>query len=282
MFHDEWYGQLKHLRGLPLGPSPRGLGTREELDWMLQIFPTEDGNILDIPKRELNYKFLVAEWLWVMFGHADVASIAQYNGVMRRFSDDGLFLTGAYGPHVAGGIRQVIHKLKDDPMSRQAVIQIPRPMRVTKDEPCTLSLQFLIRDEELHCIVAMRSSDIWLGVPYDVFTFTQIQNCIAGALGVGRGFFSLHAGSSHLYNLDDAKADNIVKVGYPEWSLLSPDLPGLPPAWLDDVFQKRDHRLIREDADDRWKLYACALCDDSWLDAREHLVTLHKIQLSRF
>lgn len=281
MFHDEWYGQLKDLRKLEQGPSPRGLGTREELDWTIQLYP-DDGNVLDIPARDINYKFMVAEWLWVMFGHADVASIAQYNGVMRRFSDDGIFLTGAYGPHVCGGIKSVIHKLTNNPDTRQAVIQIPRPIHATKDEPCTLSLQYLNREDQLHCIVSMRSSDIWLGVPYDVFTFTQIQNCIAGALGLERGWLSLHAGSSHLYNLDDDKADKIIKVGYPEWTLLSPALPGLPPAWLDDVFMKPLETQIPGDATEIWKLYASALCSPSWGEAREFLVRAHDMQLSRF
>lgn len=287
MFHDEWFGQLKELRSKEMGPAPRGLGTREELDWSIQLY-SDDGNVLDIPKRELNYKFMVAEWLWVMFGHSDVASIAQYNGVMRRFSDDGVFLTGAYGPHVSGGVHSVIAKLKADPMTRQAVIQIPRPQSKTKDEPCTLSLQFLNRDEQLHCIVSMRSSDIWLGVPYDVFTFTQIQNCIAGALGLDRGFFSLHAGSSHLYNLDDNKAAKVIesRIGRPAWTLLSPPLTGLPPQWLDRVFMEPKLSSIpeinRNNHLNPWTLYAKALCSDTWLEAREFIVLAHNMELSRF
>jgi hypothetical protein len=286
MFHDEWYGQLKELRDTTLGPAPRGLATHEQLDYIVTLYPADDGNVLDIPARNLNYKFLVAEWLWVMFGHADVASIAQYNGVMRRFSDDGVFLTGAYGPHVSGGIHTVLRKLKEDPMTRQAVIQIPRPQIRTKDEPCTLSLQFILRNHELNCIATMRSSDIWLGMPYDVFTFTQIQNCLAGALGVERGFFSLHAGSSHLYALDDAHADKVLDrpnhYARNQWTLYSPALPGLPPSWLDDVFRTQRAAWIPSDAEEPWLSYAHAMCSPSWGEARECLVSISELAQTRF
>jgi len=283
MLHDEWAGQLRTLLTQEIGVEevkPRGLMTHEMLDWSLYLGDILDGNLLDLPARKLNYKFAVAEWLWIMFGHSDVATINQYNPQMKRFSDDGIFLTGAYGPHVAGGIRRVLRKLKADPVSRQAIIEIPRVTVETKDDPCTLSIQFLLRDDGLHCVVTMRSSDIWLGVPYDVFTFSMIQNCLAGELGVARGFFSLRAGSSHLYESDFTAASNLLQVGTEPgccYTLKSPDLPGLPPAWLNEVLTKRSTDQMPTTGDDIWMPYARALCASSQAVARESLVDAHNI-----
>jgi thymidylate synthase len=203
---------------------------------------------------------MVAEWLWMMFGHSNVESIAQYNSIIRQFSDDGVWLTGAYGPHVRGQLPRVLSKLKADSTTRQAVIVMPRPMVETKDEPCTLSWHFMIRNGALNCVVNMRSSDIWLGVPYDVFSFTMLQNCIAGELHVPIGSFTLNCASSHLYDRDHEKAVEIYRHVSGGNTLQSPALPGMPPAWLDDLLVSRkkpeptfeDHHLA-------WCMYADVL-----------------------
>ena len=75
-----------------------------------------------------------------------------------------------------------------------------------RDIPCTLSLQWILRDRVLHCVVAMRSSDVWLGIPYDVVAFSCMSAAVAITLGpylVDRlGCLTIVAGSQHLYALD--------------------------------------------------------------------------------
>jgi len=272
--HSAWRERLTRLYfiGSPVGP--RGFGTQEQLDQRICI--DSRYNLLDVPSRYLNYRFAVAEWIWMMFGHSDVDTIARFNGVMRQFSDDGVWLTGAYGPHIHGQAKRQIERLRKDPACRQAVIEIPRPQQDTKDEPCTLSLQFLVRDHRLNCIVTMRSSDVWLGIPYDVFTFTQIQNCFAGELGLPRGWLSLRMGSSHLYDRD---RDNTKRVlASPEWDTLrSPALPGFPPAWLEDILVQPDVTRIPVDSKDPWWPYAQVLCRTTSDDARDILRSLDGI-----
>jgi thymidylate synthase len=250
------------------------LGTRELLDQKFMLADSRQ-NILDIPARHLNFKYLVAEWLWVQFGHSDLASLVQYNSQMKRFSDDGIYLTGAYGPHIGGGWNRCVEKLRKDPASRQGVIQIPRPQIETIDEPCTLSLQFIIRSSALHCLATMRSSDMWLGMPYDVFTFTQIQNVMAGELGVGRGTFVLNAGSSHIYESDVPKILAVVNAVEAR-TQHTRDLPGRPPAWLDDVFVTQSREPIPSSVDrhnDPWVRFANVLTSPNWSTALYELST---------
>ena len=268
MFDVEYARRLQRTLVNGITVDPRGQATRELLDSNLLLGDSRQ-NILNIPARHLNFRYLVAEWLWVQFGHSDVATIAQYNTQLNRFSDDGVFFKGAYGPHVNGHWQRCLDKLQRDPNSRQAVIQIPRPLEDTKDEPCTLSLQFMIRFGALHCFATMRSSDIWLGLPYDVFTFTQLQNVMAGQLGVRRGSFSLNAGSSHVYERDIPKALALLRstqsATEPTW-----DLPGRPPAWLDDVLRSKSLEPIPSSVDrviDPWVPFANALTSPSWAGA---------------
>ena len=280
-----WRKQLSFLlsHGSPIGP--RGLVTNETLDWTL----TYDGRygLLDCPPRGLNYRFAVAEWVWMMFGHSAVAPLAQFNSVMKQFSDDGVWLTGAYGPHICGQRERVLRKLRHDPNTRQAVIDIPRPNGETKDEPCTLSLQFLQRNGYLHLIVTMRSSDIWLGVPYDAYTFAQILACFAGELKLPRGLITLHAGSSHLYERDFTRAREVIfetpwYYRGQEHELLEtlklPYLPGMPPPWLEpillDPIAWRDrvaHLNVVKQEDEPWLDYARVLTSPDSVMARDVL-----------
>ena len=66
-------------------------------------------------------------------------------------------------------------------------------------------MQFLIRQDTIHAVVNMRSSDLWLGLPYDVFNFTMLAVVVAKELQVPYlGEIVYNVGSSHIYE-DNAK-----------------------------------------------------------------------------
>lgn len=217
--------------------APRNFMTKEKLGVIVRITDMRN-NIIYHPVRNLNYKYLVAEWLWIALGMEDLATLTQYNGQMSRFSDDGKVLAGAYGPRLAKQWEYVIDTLKKESSSRQAVATIwtPNPP-ASKDIPCTISLQFLVRDQKLNVIVTMRSSDVWLGIPYDVFTFSMLANSIAGILDLEPGFIQLQLGSSHIYQDNWEKALQILQDGSGE-GIRSPLLPSFPPGVMARVLQE--------------------------------------------
>jgi len=79
-----------------------------------------------------------------------------------------------------------------------------------KDIPCTLCLNFIVRNETLYLQATMRSNDVWLGLPYDIWAFTCIQQLIAEALNLKLGWYQHSAMSMHLYekNYDAANKKN--------------------------------------------------------------------------
>lgn len=93
--------------------------------------------------------------------------------------------------------------LQTDPSTRRAVMGLYSPEldlgADKKDIPCTLTLQFIVRRHELDLIVSMRSNDLWLGFPNDVFCFCVLQCWMASHLGIGIGTYYHLAGSMHLY-----------------------------------------------------------------------------------
>lgn len=159
---------------------------------------------------------MIAESYWILTGDNRVSTISYYSKQIKEFSDDGLHFAGAYGPKVVAQFPFILDAFREDPQTRQAVINIWRESpRSSRDIPCTLSLQFVYRSNRLHCIATMRSSDIWLGWVYDVFNFSMISAYVLECLkkinpmlfgSAKLGNLYLTAGSQHLYEDDFEKA----------------------------------------------------------------------------
>lgn len=171
--------------------------------------PTQ--NILKSNIRELPMRYAVGELLWYLSGSNSLDAIKKYSKAWENLSDDGETVNSAYGYRINEkfGFNQwsyCVDKLREDKNSRQAVIHIKdADNKPTKDTPCTVSLQFLIRDNKLYLTTYMRSNDIWLGFPYDVFSFTCMQIIMAMELGVEVGEYTHIAGSLHLYTRNRKK-----------------------------------------------------------------------------
>lgn len=198
-----WYNQLAMQNGS--SASRDGAVTGEIINAVTVIDDPKD-NLVTSPIRKLSHKYAIGELLWYLSGSNKLDAIANYSKAWNKLSDDGETVNSAYGHRIFEkfGFDQWEHVkglLKADPNSRQAVIHIKEPNpEKTKDLPCTVALQYFIRDGKLYATTYMRSNDIWLGFPYDVFTFTCLQIKMAFELGVGIGSYTHIAGSLHLYS----------------------------------------------------------------------------------
>jgi thymidylate synthase len=189
---------------------PRGKETKEVLGSLIRMDMRRP--VLSINERKLGYRFMCAEAAWIMSGDDRVETISPYSKVIGSFSDDGLTYFGAYGPKLLGQLDYVVASLQKDRETRQAVANIWRENPpATKDYPCTLSVQFMIRKNYLHAFITMRSNDIWLGFPYDVFNASMWAGYILRRLDdptLKLGCLYHSAASRHLYatNFEEARA----------------------------------------------------------------------------
>jgi thymidylate synthase len=225
--------RLVSRRGRPV--NPRGLATREVLGVHLCL-TNPRRRLVDVPPvRVLNPAFAVAEAVWILSG-SDDPWIFDYNRALRRYTDGGR-LRGAYGPRLRrwGGevdqLDRVRQLLLRDPDSRQAVVQLFDPGQDWaghRDVPCTVGYRFFIRSGRLHMHTTMRSQDLWLGFPYDVFTATVLHELLAGWLGVELGEYQHHVDSLHLYETDSLHATQLPPQPAP-----SPEMARLVVGWPD-------------------------------------------------
>lgn len=193
---------------------PRGLPCRQLVGFQTRLTSPRNRLVL-IPERRWSLAYAAGELAWYLAGDDALDFIRYYAPSYHRFSDDGERLHGAYGPRIfkSGAWDLVVNKMKRDPDTRQAVLPIFKldDLKVSsKDTPCTLSLQFISNLGYLNLIVTMRSNDAWLGLPYDAFCFTVLQELMAMELGIKLGGYTHQVGSMHLYDKDLAAVRTIV------------------------------------------------------------------------
>ncbi len=217
-----WREQCRLIMGRGEEVSPRGQLTRELRASTVRVdmqYP-----LVVCPARRLNYSFAAAEALWILDGDDRVAPLAMHNPNIAQFSDNGIIFAGAYGPPIMAQLDYVLACLRNDRDTRQAVLTIwQRCPPKSKDVPCTVAMAFSIRRDALNCAVFMRSSDVFLGLPYDIFNFSLVAALVACMYNVDRvdpvelGELTITAASSHAYERDwvrireclaDASAEN--------------------------------------------------------------------------
>lgn len=218
---DDYVGLVNHVikHGLPV--AARGLATRE-LTAMTLIFENTLEPLLPIGVgRGVNTMLAALEALQLVSGVSrfDLVEVAA-PGFARVLVDQEDPDYGAYGPRIVEQLADCVELLRIDPATRQAVCSIwnKGDLRHKGDKPCTVFLQFLVRldptgkFETLELHTHMRSQDVWLGVPYDVFMFTQLQHTVANELRIPAGQFVHHVTSLHIYERDLESAGKLHTV----------------------------------------------------------------------
>lgn len=252
-----WAGTLEALLNHGNSVSPRGKLTFELPQHTMAVDMRHP--VVAQPSRKLSSKFLGGEAYWILTGDDRVETIAPYNRYITQFSDDGVRFFGAYGPKVVAQLPYVVEKLVQDPTTRQAGLTLWRESPPeTKDVPCTIAMFFNLRDRRLNSHVFMRSSDVWLGVPYDVFNFSMVATLICCLLNerwrhgphvISPGTLFLTAASRHIYQPNVEEATKVLEQD--PWDPPTGELPS-------ELWLRQDKLLLTLDAirqgdkDARW------------------------------
>jgi len=205
--------------------SPRGQKVKELLNQTIILNPKDCTITLDGFKTNVMYAW--AEREWYFSGTNTINYSETIAKVWKKYSDNGKTVNSAYGYYIYGDnhglpnqMEYVINKFKEDKDTRQAVININNPFHKikfnTRDFPCTLSIQFLIRDNKLHMIVGMRSNDLFYGFRNDIFCFAEIQKSVFNKLiqiypKLELGNYYHNAASLHLYENQWKKVEEMIQ-----------------------------------------------------------------------
>lgn len=199
----------------------RGLLTKELTNVQL-ILNNPTNRFIDNTARLMDMRYFVGELCYFLDQRTDLASIVHYSKFWNKVSDDGYTVNSAYGFRLfnkPSQLEYVIKTLANDTYSRKAVMTIydKQDSKESNDNPCTMNIQFLIRNNNLLCFVNMRSNDIWLGLPYDVAFFTIVHEivwlklkCYMPNLCIGP--YHHNVTSMHVYDHNFAALTNVANT----------------------------------------------------------------------
>lgn len=199
--------------------APRDKPTKELLG--VQFVLTDPrARIVTLPSRRFSLPLALGELCWHLRGDNDVGALAYYAEAWRAFTDNGHHVSGScYGRKLLGdetsgpsGWDRLVSLLRRDPSTRRATFSFignDEDVQESKDISCVSSIQFMLRGGRLHLFTFMRSNDLFLGLPYDVFLFTYFLELMSLELGVEVGEYHHYATSLHIYEHNIAACEKI-------------------------------------------------------------------------
>lgn len=208
---DAWLAWYKRLAGQGVEKASRDGDVVGEVINAITVIKDPTRCVMTNSIRKMSMRYAVGEMLWYAAANNKLDGIRKYTKAWDRMSDDGETVNSNYGYCIKHkfGFDQwetVKAQLKADPETRQAVIHIKEARDLvnhpSKDVNCTVCLQFFVRGGALYMTTYMRSNDLWMGFPFDVFQFTAMQVLMAMELGLDIGTYTHIAGSLHLYKRD--------------------------------------------------------------------------------
>ncbi len=187
--------------------------------WNAAICLTEPRNRIFKSKLQIFNPGLAAiRFVYMISGSDLLEQIAFYTKSVRYFSDDGKTIPGSsYGARIFSGrskqnqfemAAEIIMKRSD---TKRAVITIYNENDLARsidslDIPCVANIIFIPRDNVLHMTVSMRANDAVKILPYNVFEFSLLQECMAARTGMSLGYYWHTAASMHV------RGDNIANI----------------------------------------------------------------------
>lgn len=208
------YGDyVEHVLRRSRPRAARGLPTREAGFTVVAIHDVKQSLPLEVG-RNLSRRIAALEALQLIGGVSLPHLMVQAAPFFGELLEPNHRFHGAYGNRIGGQLSAVVRKLTDDPDTRQAVITLWNPyldnIPGKKDYPCTVAIGFeLVGGERLDMDVIMRSQDVWLGTPYDWFQFSQLMLTVAQVLGAEPGMYRHTTWSTHIYERDVPRLDDL-------------------------------------------------------------------------
>lgn len=202
---------LEHVYKTGVDKNDRtGVGTRSVFGYQMR-FNLAEGFPL-VTTKKLHIRSIVHELLWFLSGSSNIKYLHD-NGVSiwDEWADENGDLGPVYGVQwrswpVADGrkidqITNLVEGIKKNPDSRRHLVVAWNPAEVDKMAlpPCHCLFQFYVANGKLSCQLYQRSCDIFLGVPFNIASYSLLTHMIAQQCDLDVGDFVWTGGDCHIY-----------------------------------------------------------------------------------
>lgn len=196
-----------------------------------------DGTLPVCGTRRLHPRTAAAEVAWFLSGTQDVTWLKRYAPIWDKFvEDDGKTVDAAYGyrwrQHFGRDqVLQALLALRKDPSDRRVLVAAWDPWldglgNPAKNVPCPTHFTLSILAGELHSSLFLRSSDVFVGLPYDVMGHALLMDAFAQELHVKAGVMQVTLAHAHLYECHWGHAETCIgtdpvteQPGLPGWTV---------------------------------------------------------------
>jgi thymidylate synthase len=188
-----------------------GVGTISSFGYQTR-FDLSNGFPL-VTTKKLHLKSVIHELLWFISGDSNIDYLNK-NGVSiwDEWADANGDLGKIYGVQwrswkkndntYVDQLENLIDNLKNNPDSRRHIISAWNVGELDQMAlpPCHCLFQFYVADNKLSCQLYQRSADVFLGVPFNIASYSLFVHMIAQVLKYEVGEFIYSVGDLHLYN----------------------------------------------------------------------------------
>ena len=197
-----------------------GTGTKSIFGYQMR-FNLDDGFPL-ITTKKLHLKSIIYELLWFLNGDTNTKYLSE-NGVKiwDGWADDNGDLGPVYGSQWRNWngdnidqISDLINMIKNNPKSRRMIVSAWNPSVLPDTSksfsqninegkaalpPCHAFFQFYVSNDKLSCQLYQRSADIFLGVPFNIASYSLFTHMVAHVCNLKVGDFIHTFGDAHIY-----------------------------------------------------------------------------------
>lgn len=174
-----------------------------ELLWMLEG-SSDERRLAEITFEKDKTELVDKQTIWTANADNQAKSLGYVNNAFRKD------LGPIYGHQwrswdaqlgYVDQIAQVLESLKYDPFSRRHIVSAWNADRVNVMAlpPCHTLFQFYVQDNELSCQLYQRSADMFLGVPFNIASYSLLTHMFAQMLELQVGDFVWTGGDCHIY-----------------------------------------------------------------------------------
>lgn len=174
-------------------------------------FNLDDGFPL-LTTKKLHLKSIIYELLWFLHGDTNVKWLQEHGvRIWNEWADENGDLGHIYGyqwrswPDYDGGhidqITNVIDEIKNNPSSRRLIVSAWNVADIKNMNlpPCHVLFQFYVANGRLSLQLYQRSADTFLGMPFNIASYSLLLLMVAQVTGLKAGDFVYTTGDTHLY-----------------------------------------------------------------------------------
>lgn len=165
-----------------------------------------------VTTKKLHMRSVIHELLWFLRGDTNIKYLRD-NGVRiwDKWADENGELGPVYGhqwrswPTPDGGqidqITRLVDEIRHNPDSRRLIVSAWNVADIENMAlpPCHCLFQFYVADGKLSCQLYQRSADVFLGVPFNIASYSLLTLMLAQVCGLEPGEFVHSFGDVHLY-----------------------------------------------------------------------------------